>query len=233
MKVAPGVTLIHTRIGQSLLLEGPPVTLIDTGGPGSLRRILRALKRTRLSAERVEQIVITHSHADHIGTAAELRALSGARVLINKGDEEVGTGRMPPYPPMPSGISGMLGKPFVQQFARMTTFPPVEIDGYLDDGDSIDPGIQVIATPGHTPGHVSIYLPEQRLLHAADAVFNLTGLRPPFAIANQNQRGVYESIVRLVDEPFRRMTFGHGVPIFRGAHNRLARLARRHQNREK
>lgn len=233
MKVAPGVTLIHTRIGQSLLLEGPPVTLIDTGAPGSLPRILKALKRIGFSAESVHQIVITHSHSDHIGTAAELRALSGARVLIHIRDDGVATGRIPPYPPMPRGISGFLGKPFVQQFARMSAFPPVEIDGYLDDGDTIDPGIQVIGTPGHTPGHVSIYLPDHRLLHAGDALVNIMGVRPPLAITNQDRNGVHDSIVRLADEPFRRLTFGHGAPLFRGARNRVARLARRYQTSRK
>lgn len=229
MKLAPGVHLVHTRVGQSLLVEGPPLTLIDTGARGSLKRIERALRRIGRRLEDLEVVIITHAHSDHLGEASKLKSISGARVLVHHRDLEVAQGNKPRYSLGTRGVTGTVARPFRTKLETLNAFDPVEIDGTIDDGEIVGPGLEVFATPGHTPGHCSIYMPEPRLLHAGDAVFNLMGTRPPPMISNQNEAGVYESIVRLPQLQFRCLSFGHGPPIFRGARRRLERLARKYR----
>lgn len=229
VKLGPGVRLVYTRRAQSLLLEGPPMTLVDTGAPGSLARIVRAVRKTGSRLEDLEQIVLTHAHAGHAGVAAELRRLTGARVLVHPADADVATGRKPPYALAPRGLVGATLAPVLPVLERRAAFPPVEVDGLLQDGQELDPGIVIVHTPGHTPGHVSVLVPESRLLHVADAAVNLAGLWPPPALGNQEEMAVYLSIRRISDLPLRRVSFGHGPPIFREAPRRMARLARRYR----
>lgn len=229
MKLAPGVHLVHTRVGQSLLVEGPPLTLVDTGAKGSMKRIERALRRIGRGFEDLELIVITHAHADHLGEAAKLKSRSGARVLVHRRDLEVAQGTRPGYALGTRGITGTLARPFRAKLENWNRFDPVGVDGAIDDGDVVGPGLEVFATPGHTPGHCSIHFPDASLLHVGDAVFNLIGPRPPPMVSNQDEAGVYESIVRLPYLSFHRLSFGHGPPIFRGARRRLERLARKYQ----
>lgn len=229
MRVAPGVHLVHTRVGQSLLVEGPPLTLVDTGSRGGLKRIERALTRIGRRLEDLELIVLTHAHADHLGEAAKLKSLSGARVLIHELDRDVATGASGRYSLGTRGITGTLARPIRTKLEKLNSFQPIDVDGTIEDGEIVGPGLEILATPGHTPGHCSIYLPEAGLLHAGDAVFNLIRTSAPPMISNQDEAAVYASIVRLPHLQFHRLSFGHGPPIFRGAQRRLERLAHRYR----
>ncbi|MGH2812040.1 MAG: MBL fold metallo-hydrolase [Actinomycetota bacterium] len=224
MKVGPGVWLIHSRAGQSLLVEGPPLTLIDTGAAGSLGRLRRAFSRGGHRLEDLQQLIVTHPHHDHIGEAAALKALSGASVLIHAKDAAAASGEEQPSTDTPRGSGARL---LMKLFAK--PFAPVPVDGFLEDETTIDPGIRVIATPGHTPGHCSLIIEKTGLLHVGDAMFNITGLRPPPRAFNFDELEVYRSIQRLAALSFRRTTFGHGPPIFRHARTRLEKAARRYR----
>lgn len=203
------------------------MTLIDTGAPGSEKRVIRSIRRIGKKPEDLELILVTHAHADHIGSAARLRSLTGAKVFIHADDERVANGSRTPYGFVRHGVTGVLFGPLEGTLARFNTFPPVQVDGFLTHGQVIEPGIRIVATPGHTPGHVSVALLEGRLLHVGDALFNLAGVRPPWLVATQDELGTYQSIARLAEESFVRMTFGHGPPALRGAQKRIDRLARR------
>lgn len=229
MKLGPGVHLIHARIAQAILVEGPPLTLIDTGAAGSVPRIAREVRRAGRRLEDIEQIVITHAHADHIGSAAELRELTGARVLVHPADGDVACGRRPPYPISSRGVVGAILSPATVLLQHRTAFPPVVVDGLLQDGQELAPGIQMIATPGHTPGHVSVLVPEAELLHVGDVIHNLAGTWPPPAMLNEDELGIYLAIRKLAATSFRRLSFGHGPPVFRGARRRVERAARRYR----
>jgi glyoxylase-like metal-dependent hydrolase (beta-lactamase superfamily II) len=229
LKLGPGVHLIHTRVGHSLLVEGPPLTLIDTGARGSLERIVRAFKTLGHRVEDLDQILITHAHADHLAEAARLKKLSGARVLMHAGDRDVAEGRVPQYPLSTEGLMGKVASRFGERLEKMNAFRKFEVDAELHPGQVIEPGIEVIFTPGHTPGHVSVYLPEARVLHAGDAIFNIAGTRPPWRLSTQNELLALDSISRLPEYKFIRASFGHGPPIFRRARERLDRLAKRHR----
>jgi hydroxyacylglutathione hydrolase len=106
----------------------------------------------------VKQIVVTHAHIDHIAGAKQLKALTGAPILYNQADL--------PLVAIMDEQAGWLG---------LTTTPEVaEPDADLVDGHVV--GVEglagtVIHTPGHTPGSICLYLPEESLLIAGDTLF--------------------------------------------------------------
>jgi glyoxylase-like metal-dependent hydrolase (beta-lactamase superfamily II) len=123
--------------------------------PGyDIPRILALLAKHQLT---VKQIVITHAHIDHIASAQSLKQITGAPILYNKNDL--------PLVAMMDVQAGWLN------LAVPTVLPP---DHSPADGEKVSvSGIdgEVIYTPGHTEGSISLYIPKEGLLLAGDTLF--------------------------------------------------------------
>jgi len=105
----------------------------------------------------VKQIVITHAHIDHIAGAQQLKRITGAPILYNQHDL--------PLVAMMDIQAGWLNIPTPE------VAPP---DADLPDNQTVKiHGLtaNVLHTPGHTPGSLSLYLPDQSLLLAGDTLF--------------------------------------------------------------
>jgi glyoxylase-like metal-dependent hydrolase (beta-lactamase superfamily II) len=132
--------------------ESREAVVIDPGD--EIEEILSVLKRHGL---RVKAIVITHAHIDHIGGAAKLKAATGAPVYMNANDQ-------PLYDHLDA------------QAAWLEMAPPerTTIDTEAREGGSIKLGpaeFQIIETPGHTQGSISLWIPEENKLIAGDTLF--------------------------------------------------------------
>jgi glyoxylase-like metal-dependent hydrolase (beta-lactamase superfamily II) len=95
----------------------------------------------------------------------------------------------------------------------------------LADGDEVF-GLQVVATPGHTPGHVAVFDPDTKLLVAGDSLTNqgqLTGANPSFS---EDMETAAESVRKLATLAPDTILVGHGPPVIDGAAAALAELAR-------
>ena len=88
--------------------------------------------------------------------------------------------------------------------------PPVAVQETLSDGESVGP-FRVIATPGHTAGHVSLLWQERGLLFAGDAAANLTGVGPHPAADDPAQ--ARDSFRGLAERDFESAVFGHGRTV--------------------
>src|SRR6266481_4021220 len=126
--------------------------VIDPGD--DIERVLSLIKKHNLQ---VKQIVITHAHIDHVGGAMQLRAATGAPILLNQNDYA-------------------LLKMLDAQAAWIGVAPPgrVEIDHSVAQADSIKTGslsADVIHTPGHTEGSICLYFPAEKKLIAGDTLF--------------------------------------------------------------
>lgn len=105
--------------------------------------IIGALEK--LGKKKLDAIILTHSHYDHVGAAAKLRRLTGATVIASKADA--------PYI-----------ERTVKPFRDDHEFPACEVDQPVNDGDVIQIGNmawKVVLTPGHTPGSMCLFLDPQ------------------------------------------------------------------------
>ncbi len=94
----------------------------------------------------------------------------------------------------------------------------------VGDGDDVL-GLQVIATPGHTPGHISVFDPASGLLVAGDALANVDGLSGSIPQFTADETMANESVMKLAALAVDEIVFGHGDPISQNAQEMLAELA--------
>lgn len=138
-----------------LLLPGPHPALVDSGFVGHAEQT-REWAEARAGG-RVEVVVNTHWHADHVGGNAVLQA-TGAEIAASTPDAEAVQRRDPGC-----CLAEYLDQPVC----------PYTVDRSLDDREAVWLGEtewQVVRTPGHTPGHLSLWQPDERLLVVGDAL---------------------------------------------------------------
>jgi glyoxylase-like metal-dependent hydrolase (beta-lactamase superfamily II) len=154
-----------TRLGAVnafLVVEDDGLTLVDTMLPGSQDAILAAAREL---GRPIARIALTHAHGDHVGSLDALAAaLPNATVAISERDARFLTGDKSLDPGEPQ--SKLRGG-----YPRLETRPGV----LLNPGDRVG-SLEVVAAPGHTPGHVAFLDTRDRTLIAGDAFSTLGGV---------------------------------------------------------
>jgi len=164
--------------------------VIDPGD--EIERVQEVLARHKL---RAKYIVATHAHIDHVGGLEELKRATGAPVLMHAGD-------LPLYQHLAMQAE-WLGVP-----------PPgvVTVDQFLKEGDTLRIGshvFEVLHTPGHSPGSLSLHLPgEQQMVFSGDTLFQGSIGRTDL------WGGSYEEILRSIHS--RLLIFPDETPVFPG-----------------
>ena len=221
-------------IGRS----GGPWVLIDAGLPGSARQIFAAAEARFGAGSKPEAIVLTHGHFDHAGSALQLAELWDAPIYAHPLELPYLTGRSS-YPPPDPTIGGAIA--FLSRFmpsgaydfgARIRPLQSKDLPGLAD--------WEWIETPGHSPGHISVYRSADRVLLAGDAFASMdmdswTGLitgRRTLARAgapfNSDWAATKASVQKLADLKPDVVGCGHGTPFSSGPIAlRLARFAAR------
>jgi glyoxylase-like metal-dependent hydrolase (beta-lactamase superfamily II) len=126
--------------------------VVDPGD--DVAEILEIVERHGL---KVKGIVITHAHIDHIGGAQKLKRATGAPVYMNRADADLNR--------MVAAQASWLGMPVPEH---------AEIDADAREGDVLQlgaAGFEVLHTPGHTPGSISLWIPSEGKLVSGDTLF--------------------------------------------------------------
>jgi len=160
LEVSPGKAL--ARFVYIYPIFGTKVCLVDTGVSGSSESIFNYLTEMGRHPSEIETVVLTHAHADHMGSAFELQRSTGCKIAAHVGDVPwiEDTGLQYRERPVP-GFHSIVGT-------------PVKVDLPLQDGDTIELGedsvLRVIHTQGHSKGHISLYYPQDGALLTGDSV---------------------------------------------------------------
>ena len=213
-------------MGRVYLVEDPDgLTIVDAGLALAAPRILRQLEAAGRRPTDVKRILITHGHPDHVGGLPELKARTGAQVMAHAKDQAAIEGREPVERAASASVSGLgrLMRP------GETTLKGTPVDRVVDEGDVLPVlgGLHVLFTPGHSPGHVSYWQPEQGVLFCGDVIMRLPTLRPPIAAFTVDMAENQRSLKRLVGLAPRVVLFGHGDPLTEGTTDRLRAYARK------
>jgi glyoxylase-like metal-dependent hydrolase (beta-lactamase superfamily II) len=97
-----------------------------------------------------------------------------------------------------------------------TTMPGTDVDREVQDGEALPEvlgGLQVVATPGHAPGHLAFWHPALRIVFCGDTIFRLPNLRLPFSFFTVDMAENKRSIRRVAQLDAAIACFGHGKPL--------------------
>jgi glyoxylase-like metal-dependent hydrolase (beta-lactamase superfamily II) len=205
-ELAPGVHQLtgFPKYGINWYLVGD--VLIDAGGRPDRKRILKQLQGHKVTAH-----ALTHAHPDHQGSSHAVCTELGIPFWVHTDDVEVAEKpelmlqRQPPKP---------LNKLMYKMFAG----PAHPVDRALAEGDEVA-GFQVLHTPGHAKGHISLWRESDRVLVAGDVLNTMhpftmvRGLREPLETFTPDPAENRRSIKRLAALEPSLLLVGHGPPV--------------------
>jgi len=197
VKIANGVEMIQLEVEGAgrrdvlnpvLIWDEDSAVLVDTGMPGTWPQIRQAITELGVALSQLNAVIVTHQDFDHIGSLPEILSDMSGRVEVyaHELDKPYIEGELP------------LMKTDLEQMSKMLSFLPEEerqkaleifahppkanVDRVVTDGEllPIAGGVRVIHTPGHTPGHISLYVQQSKTIIAGDAMICVDGrLRGP------------------------------------------------------
>jgi glyoxylase-like metal-dependent hydrolase (beta-lactamase superfamily II) len=191
--------------------------VIDAGQPRCGGRFAKGLAEAAIAPEEVRLILLTHAHWDHMGSAAELREMTGAPLAVHEKEASwVEEGD----PPLPPGVTAW-GRVFMaghRLLMPLIDIPPAPVDLRLDDSVSSldDYGVEGVAipTPGHSPGSVSVVLKGGEAFVGDLAMNKLPLTRgPSLPIFADDLQMVIQSWGRLLDMGVSTVFPAHGKPF--------------------
>lgn len=152
------------------------LTLIDPAFLSQLPILENYLLDIGYDIKNVKRIILTHIHVDHAQAANEVKRKSGAKIYSHWIEARY-LGHDPPYSGPPSTQEtivkfqtlGISITALLKQYGSLEV-EPIIVDEQVTDGDMIG-SLKVIHTPGHTPGHISLYYEKDKLLLGADSIY--------------------------------------------------------------
>lgn len=178
MKITENVYVVPNVVANPYILVDPDgLTVIDVGLPGSQKKILAYVAGLGKSATDIKRIILTHSDLDHIGSLTALQKASGARTYTSQIEADAIAQGRPSRVIKPRGFSmrrilfTLLG-PFMKA-------TPFKVDEIIKEGQVLPVlgGLTVLETPGHTPGHLSLYAASAHILFCGDSMVSDNGLQ--------------------------------------------------------
>jgi glyoxylase-like metal-dependent hydrolase (beta-lactamase superfamily II) len=197
-------------------------TLVDAGLPGQAEVIGTTLAEAGIGVRDLSRIIFTHQDLDHVGSGAALVRQSDATVLAHPADSPHIEGSIRP---LKFTLEMLEQRPQMREV--LERLEPVRVDKHLEDGDRLDlaGGTRVIFTPGHTPGHLSLYLERPKVLVAGDALTaeggHLNGPNPPFTL---DVGEAARSVRRLAELDVETIVCYHGGVVGDDANGQLRRV---------
>ena len=223
MEITEKVHTVEDVYGSNVvLLLDTEITVVDTGFPGNGQKILDYIRDIGRQTEDIKRILITHFHFDHSGSALEIHNLTGASIIAHK-DEVIknndGTlllrkGEESEPPPLWYKVALRatgLGRKSPKKPARELHDTPVHET--VSHGDVIPGlgGVSIIHSPGHTPGSISPFVSDPKIIFLGDSVINnIDRLSRPLMWDRSKRRTLDKSLQELRELDAAIACFGHG-----------------------
>ncbi len=221
MKINQNVYLFENIKGANSFLyisDKNEISIIDSGMPGNANKILSQISELDISFDKIKHIILTHADIDHMGSVADLKNATRALVAIHEKEVSYLLGEKKRK--LKGMIGAMIGFIFgiLLKFIKTQNIAP---DIILKEGDFIG-GLEVIYSPGHTEGSISLYNAET-VLFSGDAIItdkhsNIKGFKNRSASDTLEAAKTIDKIKHL---KFEVLLPGHGTPVLKNASDRL------------
>ncbi|MFC5647934.1 MBL fold metallo-hydrolase [Paenibacillus solisilvae] len=245
MRASDGVTMLSisaTIMGKTdvihptLLWDRNNVILVDTAYPGQLPLVKAAVEQAGIRFEKLTAVILTHQDIDHIGNLPAIRKelpqvqilahpiekpyIQGEKMLVKITPESIEKA----VAALPQQVPDEWRKAFR---STLENPPRASVDRTIAGGEELpySAGLVVIDTPGHTPGHLSLYHQASKTLIAADALLISEGqlLLPEPGLCSDYELAK-ESIAKLASFDIESVICYHGGMITDNVKERIAKL---------
>jgi glyoxylase-like metal-dependent hydrolase (beta-lactamase superfamily II) len=205
MEIVEGIHQVDgVNANVYVVVDGKELILIDTGMSGNSGKILNYIGTIGRQASDVTQIVLTHHHMDHVGSAFELKKATNAKIAVHEEDADVVAGKK---------AAPKFKNILIRAIASVIKVKPVEVDTRLKEGDRVGRLI-VVHTPGHTPGSICLHDLQNKVLFVGDALRYSGGkLEGPREQFTPDMSSADQSIQKIAKLDFDIMLSGHGDPL--------------------
>ena len=181
--IAKGIKVLELpfmgrQIHPILIWDDETVVLVDTGFPDQFHEFRNAMDQAGIPFSNLSKVIITHQDIDHIGGLSEILKSSDHKieVIAHKEEKPFIEGGKPLLKMTPERLARMFGALPVEKRkeaeAKFLESLKSKVDKTVVDGELLPycGGITVIFTPGHTPGHICLYLNQYKTLITGDAL---------------------------------------------------------------
>lgn len=203
MEISKGVEMLEIEfqgiiIHPTLLWDEEMAILIDTGFPGQIEDLHVAMDKVGVSFDKLGVVILTHQDIDHIGSLPEVLQNCGStiKVYAHELDKAYIQGDLP-----------------LLKDGHIENPPKGKVDATLIDGQELPycGGIRVIHTPGHTPGHISLYLKQSKTLVAGDSMYSVNGILEGIHLPTTlNMNDARQSLKKYLDLDIESVVCYHG-----------------------
>lgn len=202
-----------------LLRDEQDSILVDCGYPDFIPLLEEAAGRHNIALASLTKLIVTHHDMDHIGSLAALKnAYPHIEIIAHELEKPYmeGTKKSLRIEQAESTLEDLPpeARPGAEQFIRfLQSIEPAAVDRTVSSGEKLPwcGGIEIVHTPGHMPGHISLYVPDSKTFIAADAVVIEDGR---LNIANPQHTldldEAVRSVQRLLDYDMERLICYHG-----------------------
>lgn len=216
------VSGFNSTLYPVIVSDDQEMVLFDCGHKGALNQLSDSAFLNGFDLSRLTKVVITHHDHDHMGGLAELkREYPWVKVYASAIEAEYirGSSKSIRLKQAEEQLEMLLEdqKEHAQKrIAMLRLIEPVDVDVLLEDGDVLDVcgGIEVVATPGHMPGHISMYIRQLKTMVAGDALVVADGklyrANPRFTL---DKDGAYTSARRFINYAIDTLVCYHGGAI--------------------
>ncbi len=220
-----GIHPIKLGVARCYVIRAEGTILIDGGAPKKAKNFMKGIETLSIKPEDIQLIVITHGHWDHIGSAKEIKGITGAKIALHRNEKDWLEKSLKPLPPAVTTWGHIFAK-IMAMFLPLVHVPAADVDVVLGDEELslADYGIpgRIIPTPGHSMGSVSVLL-ETGDAFVGDLAMNGFPLRigPGLPIFAEDLQQVKKSWRLLLERGATTVYPAHGKPFSADAIRRV------------
>ncbi|GER68546.1 hydrolase [Weizmannia acidilactici] len=236
MIIADGVAMLEVeknnfKIHPTLIWDENQAVLVDTGMPGSLDAIREEMGKAGVPFEKLTTVILTHQDLDHIGSLPEILRASAKNITVyaHQMDKPYIEGERHLIKADPKKMDPARWEAMPEEMKNIYLNPPkAKVDVLLEEGEVLlfGGGIEVIFTPGHTPGHCSLYVRKSKTLITGDAMVSEGGkLQGPRPQMTPDMETATDSLKKFLDYDIETVVCYHGGLCDRNVNEQIRKLA--------